>query len=819
MTPLPIEAVLPELRTSFLTRLNCVLSAEPGAGKTTRVPPALLEEPWCRGKSIILLEPRRIAATRAAGYMAQLLGEPVGETVGYRIRGETKVGARTRIEVVTEGVLTRLLHADHALGGTALVIFDEFHERSIHADLGLALALDVQQHHRPDLRILVMSATMDGLALAAMMHETAMISSTGTLFPVETRYLEHPVTGNIEPVIAATTRKALRAHRGDILVFVPGQREIRRVEALLQHEDLPDAVHIHLLYGDAPLSAQQEALRPAPHGERKVIIATSVAETSLTIEGVGVVIDSGQARMSQFDPRRGMSGLVTTVVSRAAADQRQGRAGRQQAGVCYRLWTENQLLPPFRPPEITTTDLAGFVLDVTRWGNRERLRFLDPPPAAHEMQARMVLGGLGAIHRDGTVTEHGRAMSELPVHPRLAHLLLRGKELGLGGLACDIAALLEERDPLRGERDRDIDLGSRLHMLWDARGRDIDRIRQQAARLRLMVNVPEERKSIDDAGLLLALAYPERVARRRDGHRYQMAGGTGAVVPESSLMAREQYLAVADVDASGAEARIFLAAPISEEQIRDVFQDQLTVADDVHWDPRRESVVALRATQLGALTLSAVQLVDAHEEILAAVLDGIRSLGLDALPWTKESRSLRNRSEWLRLGGLVPTDWPDLSESGLLDTLESWLAPYLQGITNRGQLQRIDLTTIVHTLVSFRRVPVIDRLAPTHIVAPTGSRIPVEYAPGAEPTLSVRLQEMFGETRTPVVGGGKVPVVLHLLSPAGRPLAVTKDLPSFWRQGYLHARKDMRGKYPKHHWPEDPLTAAPTRRAKSRRNR
>ena len=823
---LPIDGILPDLRSALAAHRRVILSADPGAGKTTRVPLALLGEAWVAGRRIIMLEPRRLAAQRAAAYMAEQIGEKVGGTIGYRIRGETNVSRTTRIEVVTEGVLTRLLQSEHTLPGVVLVIFDEFHERSIHADLGLALTLDVQDHVRDDLRILVMSATLDGLAVAALCGNAPVVKGEGGGWPVTTRYLDRVRDGSVENLVTSTILRALREEPGDILVFLPGQREIRRVESLLYEAKLPPGVTVHMLFGDAPAGVQRAALAGPPPGVRKVILSTSVAETSLTIDGVRVVIDSGLARTARFDPRRGMSGLVTMTVSQAAADQRRGRAGRQQPGACYRLWAEQQhsQLPRFAQPEIVLADLASLALEMARWGDPEgaRLRFLDSPPAAHLSQAHRLLKDLAALDEHGSLTTHGRTMSELPVHPRLAHMLIRGRELGIGSLACDVAALLEERDLLRGESDADVDLHSRWHMLREGGGGDQfarERVRAQAARLRRLLDIPDTRRPPEaKLGLLLGLAYPERVAKRREAHggRYQLAGGTGAVLPRGSLLARELYLAVGDVDGAGSEARVYLAAPLGEADISEGFADRLATSDEVHWDKQLQAVVARRVTRLGAVEISEAPLKPPEEILRASLMEGIRLNGFDGLPWREDAVSVRTRSEWLRSQGLAGKHWPDLSEEHLMESLDQWLGPYLEGVTRRTDLERLDLGRIVRAMFSHTQLRDLDRLAPTHVTVPTGSRIPLDYSAGSQPVLAVRLQEMLGETETPTVAGGKVKILLHLLSPAHRPLAVTQDLRSFWKNAYPQVRKDMRGRYPKHPWPENPLEAAPTRRTKRR---
>lgn len=817
---LSIDAALPELLDKLHHHSSVVLSAEPGAGKTTRVPVALLDADWLKGRKIIMLEPRRLAAQRAAEFIASQLNEEVGQTVGFRIRGEARVSSATRIEILTEGILTRQLQVTPDLPDVGILLFDEFHERSIHADLGLALALEVQEHLRPDLRLLIMSATLDGLAISKLLRDAPIVQSSGRTFPVETLYLKQPHSGTIESSVAATVARILEKEGGDVLVFLPGQREIRRVDSLLNEKDLPTNATVHALFGEASPGDQRAALRPARAGMRKVILSTSIAETSLTIDGVRVVIDSGLSRSTSFDPRRGMSGLVTLPVSQASADQRRGRAGRQQPGVCYRLWTEAQhaTLPRFSTPEILAADLAPLALELARWGasNGEGLRLLDPPPVANLSQATNLLKQLHALDGEGKLTLHGKAMAELPVHPRLSHMLLKAKEFELGSLACEVAALLEERDLLRGVRDADVDLHTRLDALRCNRGTERfarDRVLSQARRLRKILSVKEEQTSVEKLGALLALAYPERVAIRQ-GDRFQLASGTMAALPERSLLGREQFLAIGEVDGIGATARIFLAEPIAKEDIEECCSEDITARDVVQWDGRAEAVVAKRTRQLGAIVLSGVALPPESPKIVDAMLDGIREIGLRCLPWSKEATSLRSRSEWLRLRKLAGDDWIDLSEEHLIATLNDWLAPFLNGITRRAQLERLSLTEILRSRFSYSQLAALKRLAPTHIKVPTGSNIPLDYSSPDQPVLAVRLQEMFGEVDSPTVADGKVKVLLHLLSPARRPLAVTGDLASFWRNAYPDVRKEMRGRYPKHDWPEDPLAAKPTKRRK-----
>lgn len=775
-----------------------------------------------------MLEPRRLAARRSAEYMASGLGERVGETVGYRIRGETRVGEQTRIEVVTEGILTRMLHHDPSLPRCGALIFDEFHERSIHADLGLALALDAQAHLRTDLRILVMSATLDGLAVSALMGGAPVLESAGVRHPVETRYQAFRSNAPIERRVAESVLRALGDAEGDLLVFLPGRREILRVEELLQDASLPSEAVVHTLYGESGYERQRAALEPDPDGRRKVILATSIAETSLTIDGVRVVIDSGLARRPVFDVRRGMSGLVTEPISRAVADQRRGRAGRQAPGIAFRLWSaqEEELLRPYPEPEIVSADLAALALDLALWGSPSgaELAFLSPPPAPHLAQARSLLRQLGALDEAGRLTDHGRAMAALSAHPRLAHMMIRGREMGAGSLACEIAALLEERDLIAGGRERDADLRSRIEALGQGRSTDrarLQRVREQAARLRQALGTAGDRNVSDRTpGVLLALAYPDRIARRyEDGSpRYRMSGGTGAVLPRSSLLAREEFLAVGEVDGASTEAKIFLASPISQEEILESFADILEERTEVHWSPREERVVAQSAERLGELTLRVRPIKDPGAAGRRAMAEGIRQMGLAALPWEKESRSLRERSEWLRRSGYAPQPWPALSDENLLEALEVWLEPFLDGITRREHLPRLDLGRILRGCFTPRQMRELDRLAPSHVSVPGGSRVRIDYSGPAQPVLAVKLQELFGETDTPRIAGGRVALLLHLLSPAGRPLGVTSDLRSFWATTYTALRTQMRARYPRHPWPEDPFTARPTNRT-ARRSR
>ncbi len=835
---LPIEDVLPGLKEALRARPAAVLQAPPGAGKTTRVPLALLDEPWLGGQRILMLEPRRLAARAAANHMADLRGERVGQTVGYRVRMDTKVSRHTRVEVVTEGVLTRMLQRDPALDGVGLVIFDEFHERSLHADLGLALCLDMQGALREDLRLLVMSATLDGARVAALLGEAPVLSSEGRAFPVETHYLEQRPEGRMEPLVASTVRRALDEEPGDMLVFLPGAGEIRRVQKLLDGRVL-EGVRVMPLYGNLPRAAQDEAIAPSPLGQRKVVLATSIAETSLTIEGVRAVIDSGWMRVPRFSPRSGMTRLETIRVSHASADQRRGRAGRLGPGVCYRLWTPHtqQHLAPHSPPEILEADLAPLALELASWGVRDPadLTWLDPPPKAAFDQARDLLTWLGALDARGVVTGHGREMGALGLHPRLAHMILRARAFGLAPLACRLAALLDERDILRAPDGLpDADLRLRLEALHDyeqrgkpplARGYVVsrgvlDRVLKAAKHWQQRLGLSQEearRHHIESAGLLLAFAYPDRIAQQRRGRpgRFRLRNGRAAAFDHPQLLSDAPFLVAAEVDGQQRESRIFQAAPISQEDLETHFAEQVEVEENITWDSEAQRVMARRRERLGALVLRDSPLLDpAPEAVAAALVAGILEEGLELLPWTKKARRLRERLAFLHRHDAA---FPDVSETALLATLDAWLAPYLYGFRRADDLKKLDLIQILESRLTWEQRAKLDDWAPAHLTVPSGSHIPLDYSNPAAPVLAVRLQELFGLTKTPRVGGGRVALTLHLLSPAHRPVQVTQDLASFWQDAYFDVKKDLKGRYPKHYWPDDPLDATPTNRAKPRR--
>ena len=821
---LPVDAELPRLVAALAAHPAAVLVAPPGAGKTTRVPLALLGGTDGR---IVMLEPRRIAARAAARRLAQTLGERVGSTVGLRVRGETRVSAATRIEVVTEGVLVRTLLDDPELRGVGCVVFDEFHERSLYADLGLALVLHAREILRPDLRVLVMSATLDGARVARLLGpDAAVVESTGRAFPVDIRHGRAPASWrprDVADAVAGAVLEALGADGGSVLAFLPGTGEIRATAERLEGR-VPADVAVAPLYGTLSAEAQDAAIEPAPPGRRKAVLATSIAETSLTIDGVRVVVDAGLARRPRHDAGSGMSRLETVRVSRAEADQRAGRAGRTAPGVAVRLWSlpEDAALEPFARPEITQADLAPLALALAAWGAApDELRWLDPPPAAAFDAARTLLASLGALDAGGALTAHGRALAELPMHPRLGHLALRA---GRTALAADVVALLSERDPVRpdGPQPVDADLRLRVEALRGRRphvanGRldagALKAARDEAARWRSAWNAREGRESLDEVGRLVALAYPDRVAQRvgenAAGARYRMRDGQTALLDRTQPLADAPFLALAALDARVGGARVFLAAPLDAADIEALFADQIVTDDTVAWDG--QAVRARRTVRLGAVVLRDAALRDPDPAAVArAFADGLRAAGAAALPWSPDARRLRERLTFLQHH--APEAWPDVSDAAL--DASDWLAPYVGGMRKLADLARVDLTAALNGLVGWPQAGDVERLAPSHVAVPSGSNIPLDYSDPEAPVLAVRLQEVFGLRETPRVMG--VPVLMHLLSPAGRPAQVTRDLASFWSAGYFDVRKDLRGRYPKHAWPDDPTTAEPTARVRRR---
>ncbi len=793
------------------THGRAVLQAPPGAGKTTRVPLALLEANAVRGR-IVVLEPRRLAARAAAERMAATLGEPVGRTVGYRIRGEAAVSSGTRIEVVTEGILTRRLQVDPDLPGIGAVIFDEFHERSLQSDLGLALTWEVRGALRPDLQVLVMSATLDAAPVAALLDDAPVITSEGRAWPVETRWLDAPLPprARIAEAAADLAATALAETEGGLLVFLPGEGEIRRAAARLAPV-LPADVDMHPLYGAMPLPAQRAAIAPGPPGRRKLVLATAIAETSLTIEGVRGVVDAGRARRARFDPGSGMSRLVTERVSRAEADQRRGRAGRVAPGVCWRMWTrgEEGALPAHPPAEIEAADLTGLALDLAQWGAAAGdLAFLTPPPAAALAEAQALLAALGALDAAGRPTSHGAVLAALPLHPRLAHMLAVA-----GPDAADLAALLADRDPMRGAG---CDLALRLAALrGGAPGASSDRgaiarIRAEARRLRRGLRAPAERLG---PGEMTALAYPDRIGLRRPGDtpRWLLSGGKGAVMDDADPLASARFVVAADLDGDAREARIRLAADLSEGALRDLYGDRIEAVTLCRWSRRHARVEARSQERLGALVLSDRPWKGAPADAVAgALVDGLRDLGLGALKASRAFALLRARLALARRGH---PDLPDPSEAALLATAGDWLAPHLTGLRDAAGLKTVDPAPALAGSLDWMQSQALDRLAPPHWHSPLGRKVPIDYG-GEAPQIALRLQEVFGLAAHPCIGGQ--PLRLTLLSPAGRPVQVTADLPGFWAGSYADVRRDMRARYPRHPWPEDPTQAQPTLRAKPR---
>ena len=832
---LPIKEALPALTDALMEHRGVLLEAPPGAGKSTIVPIALLQSPWLEGQKILMLEPRRIAARAVANRMSALLGESIGRSVGFRTRLETKVSRDTRIEVVTEGILTRMLQEDSALTGVGCVIFDEFHERSLNADLGLALCIESQQNLREDLRLLVMSATLDLKPLVQLLGDAPVVSAKGRSFEVRTHYVPRRNEIHLELQVSQLLRSALRDHEGDVLCFLPGAAEIRRVQRNLEETDLDRSIRVMPLYGELEGAEQDAALAPSAPGQRKIVLATSIAETSLTIEGVRVVVDSGMRRHAEFDPATGMSRLVTGRVSQAAADQRRGRAGRLSEGDCYRLWSEgtHASLSPQTPPEILHADLAPLALELACWGavDATSLAWLDPPPAAPLAQARDLLLKLEAVDADARVTPHGRALQKLGMHPRLAHMLVRSQAMGAARLACDLAAILSERDILRaGVGARDADLRLRVAVLrGDSRevpaGVTVDaRAKAQAQRTsgQWQRDLRHARDTVDPheaTGILLAWAYPDRIARaRNDGARYLLANGRGARFGEPQALAKSEFIVAAELDGADREARIFLAAPIRLPDLEKHFAALMTDRAEIHWDERAGAVSAKHERRLGALLLESSEMRDPDPDaVQAAVLTGLRQTGIAALPWTKELRQWRARVMLMRQYNVASAaPWPDLSDQALEQTLDEWAPPWIMGCTRREHFSRLDLGNALHSFITRTQEAILGREAPTHFTVPSGSHIPIDYLDGENPTLSVRLQELFGLRETPTVAGGKLPLLLKLLSPAGRPVQITQDLVSFWNRGYHEVKKDLKGRYPKHYWPDDPYTAQATRRARPR---
>jgi ATP-dependent helicase HrpB len=827
-SPLPIDAALPELTAALRARNTAVLVAPPGAGKTTRVPLVLAEEAWAqetwaqeppdqataqKRRRILVLEPRRLAARAAAERMAKTLGEKVGETAGLRVRFGSKVSARTRIEIVTEGVFSRLVLDDPMLEGVAAVLFDEFHERSLDADLGLALARDVQQGLREDLRLVVMSATIDGARVAKLLGDAPAIASAGRAFPVETRYLGRDPRP-IEPQMADAIARAVRADAGSVLAFLPGAAEIRRTAAQLEGR-LGKDIDVVALYGALAGDEQDRAIAPAAPGRRKIVLATSIAETSITIEGVRIVIDSGLARVPRFEPDVGVTRLETVRVSRAAADQRRGRAGRIEPGICHRLWDEPQTasLEPFARPEILSADLSSFTLDLAAWGSTpEQLAFLDPPPRPALVEAKALLAELGAIDTDGRITEEGQKLRQLPLPPRLARMVVDAAAFGAALDAAEIAVLIGERG-LGGD---DVDLTHRLDNLRRDRSPRARDARAMAARWADVAKSQGTGGEVSSVGAILARAYPERIAKNRGGGTgaFLLVNGRGANVDAASPLARDPFLAVAEMTGSAAAGRILLAAPITPDEIEARFADRIVTRDEVTFDQAIASLRARRQRRLGAVTLGEQPMpVETNEESARILALGVARLGIERLPWSKALRQWRDRVMFLRTA--EGDEWPDLSDAALAADTD-WLASLFYNKTALTELSADDFASALTARLPNSLQRRLDAEAPTHFAAPTGTQAAIDYEAEGGPKIAIRVQELFGLDRHPAIAGGKIPLVIELLSPAHRPVQTTRDLPGFWRGSYAAVRTEMRGRYPKHPWPDDPIAAPPTRRAKPR---
>ncbi len=819
-TTFPVDAAISDLLEALARHGTAVLVAPPGAGKTTRVPPALIDQGWAAGGRIIVVEPRRLAARAPAAFMARALDEPVGKTVGYRVRLGTKVSSATRIELVTAGVFVRMIIDDPSLDGIAAILFDEVHERSLDADLGLALAIDARAGLREDLRLAVMSATVDGARYASLLGAGSgpapLIESKGRLFPIETVYLGSDRDARLEDRMTTAVLRGVQDQPGDILAFLPGQAEILRTAERLQGRVGTD-IDIAPLYGALPMKDQDRAIRPSPNGRRKVVLATAIAETSLTIEGVRLVIDSGLTRRPRFDPGSGLSRLETVRVSQAAAAQRRGRAGRVAAGICYRLWDEPQTaaLQPFDRPEILEADLSSFALSMLAWGVADpgELSWLDPPPDAAFSGALDLLARLGARGAAGGLSEHGRRMQEFPLSPRLAHMIIAAAGHGSAPLAADIAAVLSE--PSLGGRDSNL-----LHRLERFRGDRSPRVkaaRSAANRWAKMAKGPAGKTGAGlSAGLCLALAYPERIARQRGAPgRFVLAGGRGARLDESDPLAAEPYLAIAEVQGGGADSRILLAAPVLREELQLQFADQIVCEDKTELDRQTGTFKRLRLSRLGAVEMARKPVpVEPDEKTARLLADAVLAAGIGSLPWSAELQALRARINFAHAvqGG----NWPDLSDVALSASADEWLLPLCAGRKSLATIKAGDLKSAIAGLLPWAQMADLDRLLPTHFAAPTGQAVPIDYS-GEQPVVRLKVQNLFGLKNHPAVLGGQMPLLMELLSPAGRPLQLTGNLPGFWQNAWADVRADMRGRYPKHDWPDDPANAQPQSGAKRRR--
>jgi len=842
MAVYPVDEILSVLKDAVITHPGVVLTAPPGAGKTTRVPISLLDVVPAESGSIIMLEPRRLAATSAARWMAHLLGEQVGDTVGYSIRFDSRTSAKTRIEVVTEGILTRRMQADPGLEGVAMVIFDEFHERSLHTDLALALCLDLQKNLRENLKLLVMSATLDCGPISQLLDNAPVVVSAGRNFPVEERYVADRQEESLRKKISHVVNTALKETAGDILVFLPGSGEIRSCEDSLKSilKGREEGISVHPLYGDLPFEEQERAILPSQ--KRRVVLATNIAETSLTIEGVSIVIDSGLTRRLQYDPSSGMNRLITVSVSKASAEQRKGRAGRLGPGICYRLYSRNvfQSMLPFTPPEILISDLSSLVLELAVWGVKEPsgLRWLDVPPVAAWESAVQLLIHLGALDRTGSVTQTGREIARLPLHPRLGRLVLRAEELACSGLGADLAAILSERDMMRGctsdsaSSDKNADITERLDILRTWRtgkktptGGDVWTLRtleRTSGQLMRLINsmrgkARQENNGPDLVPRLLLSAFPDRIAKRReeaDG-RFVLSQGRGMRLPATSSLAKSPFIIAVSLDAGEkAEGTVHMAEPLDEELIRQECYGCIGDVRRIEWEKKEKRIIAVTEERLGSILLSSKPLIPADEEVLSLLCEAIK--GRQALvSFSKAARQFQGRVNLMKRT-FPEENWPDLSDEGLIVDPGKWLSPWLGGIRTEQDLAALDILPALRAQVPRTEQHLLNERAPTHITAPSGTRIALDYTAGELPVLAVKLQEMFGLAHTPTVAGGRVKVLIHLLSPAGRPVQVTQDLSGFWNSGYQQVKKELKGRYPKHPWPDDPWNAVPTRKIKQK---
>ncbi|WP_462252307.1 ATP-dependent helicase HrpB [Ekhidna sp.] len=817
---LPIVEILDEVKNKLQQENTLIVHAPPGAGKSTLLPIALMEEAWLKGQKVIMLEPRRLAARSIAMRLAELIGEKVGETVGYRIRFETNVSESTKVEVVTEGILTRMLHGDNSLEGVGLVIFDEFHERSIHADVALALCRESQQVLRPDLKIMVMSATLNMPQLIQSL-KAPVVESKGRQYPVDIEYAGDQDQFMIPEMTATTVVKASKAHDGDILVFMPGQGEITKCAGILKSKLKGFA--IHPLYGQLPYNKQKAAILPDRDGRRKVVLATNIAETSLTIEGIKVVVDTGFGRTMKWDPKAGLSRLETVQISKDSADQRTGRAGRLSPGVCYRMWSKvtDSRLQEHRTPEILESDLASLALDLASWGISDplSLTWLSPPPKGSWQAAVQTLHEVEALE-NGRITEHGKEVHRLPCHPRLAHMMLMAEEEGLVSLAADVAALLEERDPLGKEAGIDINNrieALRTHRREDRKGGRFDRIEKIAASYRQLFDEVVDNDSFDpyETGLLLTHAFPERIAFARPGNnaQFKLANGRIAMAGHKDDLAHESWLAIANLDARDGMGKIFMASPLNPKDLA----TRVKEVDVVEWDTEDGGLNASRDLRIGSIVLKSVPLPDPDpSHLLDAIVEAIKKEGRTLLDWTEDVEQLQNRVKSLRKW--QPTsNWPDISTDTMLMTNAEWLAPHLTDVKNPRDLKKINLHEVILHTIDYEKQQELQRLAPAKMEVPSGSNIKIMYRDNGEaPVLAARIQELFGMAETPTVNEGKMPMLIHLLSPGFKPVQVTSDLKNFWNETYFEVRKDLKGRYPKHHWPDDPWTAEAVRGVKPR---